>query len=429
MLNRTVAPKIHEIKKLTIPPVEYYMLDNGVQVCEVNMGSLEVLKIEIVHVAGRTMEDKRSTARSTASLLKEGCGSLSSADIHEAIDFYGAGLKAGSNMDFSYTSLHTMTKFAPELINLVGEMYNNPTFPDIELKKFKEINIENLKEEFTKNNVLIYRKITEEIFGKDNPYGYNSMPYDYQAITKEDIYHHYNTYYGSDNMYIFISGKVDPSTRMLINQTFGQTIKTTPKKIITPNATVIRKAQEIVHSPNLHQNSIAIGRGLFDRHHADNVPFFVTNTLLGGYFGSRLMEVIREDKGWTYDISSSIDQMLYDGCFYITSEAAPEFIAPILKETYHQMELLRNEKVKNKELNMVKNYLMGIFMNMLDGPMNVSAFAKSMILTGQKISDFEQFIDEMQSLTPDKIRNCAQTYLNPDDMIEAIVTQNQLKNT
>ena len=114
--------------------------------------------------------------------------------------------------------------------------------------------------------------------------------------------------------------------------------------------------------------------------------------------------------------------MLYDGCFYISTEAATEYVEPILEEVYLQMEILKNEKVGAKELIMVKNYLMGTFMNMLDGPMNVSSFAKSMILSGKKPLDFLEFTDEMVEMSPEMILKAAQIYLNKEDMIEVIVS-------
>jgi zinc protease len=422
MLNRKIGPVSKQIKKLLIPDIEMYKLSNGVNVCEVNLGSQEILKIDIVHIAGRSVEDFPLSGRAVSSLIKDGCRDKSSAQIAEEIDYYGSSIKTGSNMDFSYTTLYTLTRHIDRVLPILFDMYYFPTFPEDEIEKFKHLNIQKLKEELNKNDVLSYRRITEEIFGRNHSYGYNSTENDYLNITKNHILSHYNDYVGTDNCYLFLSGKINDQVRKTMADLFGTSIKNTRKKEYSPSITPVAGSKINLISKNEHQSSIKTGRKLFDKNHPDNVVFYLLNTILGGYFGSRLMTSIREDKGYTYDISTTIDQMLYDGCFYVSTEAAPEYVEPILKEIYLQMDLLKNEYVGAKELNMVKNYLMGTFMNLMDGPMNVSSFAKSMILSGKKPLDFLDFTDEMVDMSSENILKTAQIYLNMEDMTEVIVS-------
>lgn len=422
MLNRKIGPVTKEIKKLLIPDIEMYDLSNGLKVCESNLGSQEILKIEIVHVAGRSVEDFPLTSRAVSSLLKDGCRNKNSAQIAEEIDFYGSSIKTGSNMDFSYTTFYTLTKHFDNIVPILFDMYYYPTFPEDEIEKFKHLNIQKLKEELNKNDVLTYRRITEEIFGYKHAYGYNSTENDYLNVNKDMILSHYEDYLGTDNCYIFLSGKINDHIRKTISDLFGTVIKNTRKKDYSPATNPVSGKKINLLSKNEHQSAIKTGRKLFNKNHPDNVVFYLLNTILGGYFGSRLMTSIREDKGYTYDISSNVDQMLYDGCFYISTEAATEYVEPILEEVYLQMEILKNEKIGAKELIMVKNYLMGTFMNMLDGPMNVSSFAKSMILSGKKPMDFLEFTNEMVEMSPEMILKAAQIYLNKEDMIEVIVS-------
>jgi len=422
MINRKAGPISADIEKLIIPDIDLYTYSNGVRVCEVNMGSQEIIKIEIVHIAGRSTEDFPLSGRAVSSLLKDGCVSKTSAEIAEEIDYYGSSIKTASNMDFSFTTLYTLSKHFEKVIHLMHEMYYQPTFPQEEIEKFKHLNIQKLKEELSKNDVITYRQITEEIFGHTHPYGYNSNEIDYQNISRDKIVSHYDNYYGSDNSFIFLSGKINDNVRKNLENLFGKTIKKTVLKNFEPVLIPFSAKKVRLTSKNEHQSAIKTGRRLFNKNHPDNVVFYFLNTILGGYFGSRLMTSIREDKGYTYDISSSADQMLYDGCFYISSEAAPEYTEPLLVEIYSEMRKLQEEKVGLKELNMVKNYLMGTFMNVLDGPMNVSSFAKSMVLSGKKPLDFIDFTNEMREITPEKVIMAAQKYLNEEDMTEIVVS-------
>lgn len=422
MINRRIGPGIKDIVNLHIPTLEMYELANGVKVCEINIGSQEIFKLDIIHKAGRSIEDNHLVARAVSSLIKDGCRNKNSSQIAEEIDFYGSSIKTASNMDFSYTTFYTLSKHFEKAISLVHDIYYTPVFPEDEIEKFKHLNIQKLKEELSKNDVITYRSITEEIFGSSHPYGYNSVESDYKLLNRNNIYNHYNDFYGSDNCFIFLSGKINDQIREAVSVQFGTEIKHSKKKPLNFEGLPVHEKKIQLTSKNEHQSAIKIGRKLFNKSHADNVVFFLLNTIFGGYFGSRLMKSIREDKGYTYDISSSIDQMLYDGCFYVSTEAANEYVDPIIKEVYHQMNLLQNTKVGSKELVMVKNYLMGTFMNMLDGPMNVSAFAKSMIMIGKQPADFIDFVNEMMEITEDNLINTAQTYFNEKDMIEIVVS-------
>jgi len=422
MTDRTKAPDIARIKKLTIPEIDVYSLANGTRVCEANLGSQDIIKIEIVHEAGRSCEDFPLVSRAVSSLIKDGCAGKNSQTIAEEIDYYGSSIRTASNLDFSFTTFYCLTKYASQGIDLLHEMYSAPVFPADEIEKFKKLNIQKLREELTKNDVITYRQITEEIFGKDHPYGYNSTENDYLRLSRDRLVSHFQDYYGSDNCYIFLSGKVTAEIRNQIGRVFGSVSHPSRKKEYHPCRIEPASNKIRLYSRNEHQSSIKTGRRLFGKNHPDNVVFFLLNTILGGYFGSRLMSSIREDMGYTYDIHSSMDQMLHDGYFYVGTEAATEYVEPILKEIYHQMDLLKTKKVGSKELQMVKNYVMGNFMNMLDGPMNVGSFAKSMVMIGKQPRDFEQFVDEMTEITPLKIMEAAHRYLNEDQMTEVIVS-------
>lgn len=425
MPDRKKGVLIKPVQQLYIPPIEIYFLTNGIKVYEINLGSQDIIKMEIIHEAGRSTEHQKLISKATASLMREGTDFKSSSEIADEIDYYGSSIKTASNMDFSYSTLYSLSKYAGKGIRLMHEIYTQPTFPEDEIEKFKKLNIQKLKEELGKNEVLSYRQITDEIFGKDHAYGYNSTEESYKLITREEIIRHYTQRYGTNNCTIILSGKITDTIRKEVINLFGSFDKPITDPVYTPVTTseVGRKVQ--IYSKNEHQNAIKTGFRLFDVNHTDQSAFYLTNAILGGYFGSRLMTSIREESGYTYDIYSTVDQMLHDGCFYVSTEAAPEYTESILKEVLHQMDVLKNEPVSSKELNMVKNYLMGNFMNVLDGPVNVSSFVKSMLFLGREPTDFLSFSDEIMQITSDTIMHTAQEYFKEENMIEVIVASTE----
>ena len=168
------------------------------------------MKIDIVILSGRPEEHKRLTSRATSRQLREGTASFNSAEIAQQLDFWAGTLKMPVGLDTSNIKLYCMTKHFPKLLPLFAEIIQQPTFPQQELDTFVENNIQNLAVELTKNDVIAYRTITELAYGADMPYGYNSMPDDYRALTSEDLKQFHRNHYTSDNMLIFLcSGITD----------------------------------------------------------------------------------------------------------------------------------------------------------------------------------------------------------------------------
>jgi zinc protease len=419
-LNRKTPPPIHEVTTMTLPTPSVSKLDNGIPVYETRLGTQEVMKLEIVFMAGRPQEHKRIVSRATARQLREGTKSFTSAELAEQVDFYAGTLQSPSNLDTGGLVMYCMTKHFPKLIPLFAEMILEPVFPEKELTTFIENNIQNLAVELTKNDVLAYRKITELIYGADHPYGYNSIPELYRALTPDDLKQHYKECYTSDNCMIFISGKTDASILALLNQYLGQHKTKALKKKGPLSIETILPQKAKVHNPDTLQSSLRIGRRIGARQNPDFNGLFVLNTILGGYFGSRLMMNLREDKGYTYGIYSSIDMMHYDGYFYIASDVGNGFVEKTKKEIYKELAILQKDLVGAEELKMVQNYLLGNMLNMVDGPFPVSDVVKSFTTEGVPFSHFYNLIDTIRHITPEQLRDLAQKYFRKEDMFEVV---------
>lgn len=421
MVNRKLPPLIKTIENLQLPPIEKIELDNGIPVHIVNMGTQAVLKLEIVFFAGRPFEQKKLAARATAAMLKEGSKSYDSEAIAEKFDYYGSSFRTPFNIDTCDVVLYSLNKHFDKVLPIVAEILAAPSFPQNELDNFIQINQRNLQLDLTKNDTVAYRTITELIFGSEHPYGYNSFPETYGELLRDDLVSHYQRCFNRQNCSIILSGKIDANIIKLLNQYLGQAIhsgeKMQPKLKLQPSP---KRSMRIQHADKV-QMAIRVGRPLFNRQHPDYPGIYMLNTVLGGYFGSRLMTNIREEKGYTYNIYSVLDNMTYDGCMYIGTEVGNEFAEKTLEEIYREMEALRTAPISNDEFEMVHNYVMGGFLNMLDGPFNVADIAKTMVSEQLPISYFEKFVQEVQTITAEDMMRLAQQYLNPTDYWEVVV--------
>lgn len=421
MLDRSIAPQIHNITSLKFPPVNRYLLDNGIEVIEVNQGTQDIIRLEVIYDAGRPVEDKQLASRITAAIQKEGTKSYTSEALAEKIDYYGSSISSGSNLDYSYFSFFVLNKFFAEVMPLLAEVLQEPTFPEGELKTHKEINLEKLKSNLAKSDLVAYRKITEEIYGSKHAYGYNSSEANISAIERSDLLHHFSNYQTSDRCKIVVSGKIDGKIRSIINSNLGQVKTESANKQFQLPTIPIHQGHHKIHSDQEHQTAIKIGRKMFKRNHDDFAPMFMLNTVLGGYFGSRLMESIREDLGYTYNIYSSLEPLVYDGYFTINTEVSNELVDPTIAEIYNQVYILQNDKLSNQELDMVRNYVMGNFLNMVDGPFRVANVMKTLSICDMTVEEYEVIIDQIYNCSTTQIQDMAQKYLQKKDLVEVMV--------
>ncbi len=421
MPDRSIQPQIKEITHIQIPSFQEYTLDNGIPVYEVNMGTQEIIKLEVIFRAGRPFEHQKLVARATAAMLREGTVRRKAAEIHEMVDFYGGTLSVPVNLDTSNITMYSLTKHFEKLLILLSEILTEPSFPNEELEIYKNNSKQRMQVDLTKNDVVAYRTVTEKIFGKDHPYGYNSSPEIYDKINREELLHHFNRNFHAGNCMLVISGKTNTETIKLLNQYIGKTL--VKKEVVKSNVIkkVITPQQLKISAPDTLQSAIRIGCKLFNRKHKDYVNFYVLNTILGGYFGSRLMSKIREEKGYTYNIFSSIDPMMFDGYFYVGTDVSNEFLEPTIESIYEEFELLKTVPIGKEELSMVRNYLMGFFLTNLDGAFNVAELIKVEKTENLPKDYFSNVIHQVKNITPEEIMEQAQKYLNRENMWQVVV--------
>ncbi|MBK8923032.1 MAG: insulinase family protein [Saprospirales bacterium] len=412
---RRPAPEVHPVSRLVLPLPQVLRLDNGLPVYVLNFPDQDILKIEAVYNAGRPEETKRMVSRATARLMREGTGSRTGAEIAEIIDFYGSSINIPTNLDTASFLLFALPKYAPEVLPVFAEILQEPVFPAGELEIFKRTGIQELQVELDKEEVLAYRKITELIFGERHPYGYNSTPADYEALTREDLLAYFETWYTPSNCRLFVSGRVNDSMLGLLNRHFGQNTRVGAALAVSPEVEVTTPQNVRLHHPGSLQTAIKIGRRLFARRHPDYNGVYVLNTILGGYFGSRLMMNIREKRGFTYNIYSTADAMLLDGCMYIATEVNNGKVAATIRQIFAEMKRLCTEPPSAAELDMVRNYLLGMLLNGLDGPLNISDVIKTLVTEDLPLDAFDGLVHTIRTITPEQIRELANRYFQPRD--------------
>ena len=424
-LNRTIPPPIHDAVEFEykLPPINKEQLDNGIPLYWLDAGVQEVAQIDWVFPAGLWYEQKPSVAQATAGLLKNGTSKHTSGQINEALEFYGAQLKVNAGNDFATISLYSLTKHLPALLPMALEIIIDATFPEQEVEIHKRNAIQKLLVNLRQCDFVANQRIDAMLYGEFHPYGRFSKQANMEAITRADLMTFYKTRYNLANARMFMAGRVGESEVKCLNDIFGNIAleKTEVIRDSFPDAPRVERVSKISNDPNGVQGAIRIGRLFPNRHHPDYTPMVVLNTLFGGYFGSRLMSNIREDKGYTYGIYSALSPELNGGSLVIQTETGRDVVEQAIKEVYREMELLCNETADDEELLLVKNYLLGGLLGDLDGPFSILQRWRTLILNGFDENHFYNNIRIYKTVTAPELKALAQKYFTANDFYEVTV--------
>jgi predicted Zn-dependent peptidase len=424
-VDRIVAPIIKDAIDFDIQlkPYQKFALDNGVEVYAYEGGSQEVLLVDMVFDAGNTYEEKNWVAAATNFLLKNGTSTKSSFEITDAFEFYGAHLNRTCTNETATVTLHCLTKHFEEVIPLMGEIISEATFPEKEIAILKQNQIQRLLLNLKKGDFIANRLIDEYLFGFEHPYGKYSVEQDYKNINREDLVAFYDKYYKQGKCVIFIAGKFPSSIEALLNKHIGQLAlnKKEIKEQIHPIVSATQKKYSIVNDAASVQGSIRLARPFPNRHHPDFPAAQVLNNIFGGFFGSRLMSNIREDKGYTYGIHSYLQNYKHAGAWMVSTDAGKDVCKATIEEVYKEMKKLRETLVEPDELKLVKNYMLGALLGDLDGPFQIISRWKSYLLNDLTADYFYNTIQVVREVQPEQILALANTYLKEEDFYELVV--------
>ncbi|MCH8330559.1 MAG: insulinase family protein, partial [Bacteroidetes bacterium] len=259
------------------------------------------------------------------------------------------------------------------------------------------------------------------LFGAGHPYGYPSEKESLGGLKRDDIVTYWKQQYGLDNTIMLLAGKVTPDTLRLFNEKLGNLeIKASEKR---NEYQVEPQPVEKIHltKDNSVQSAIRIGKVLFNRTNSDYPEMKVVNMILGGYFGSRLMSNIREDKGYTYGIYSSISSLQNEGYFMVSTEVDQKVREQVVEEIFNEIRQLREKLVPADELELVKNFMMGELLSSIDGPFDQLRTFKSFITNGVGMDYLQIMFEAIKGIDQKRIQELAQKYLQEEDMHEVVV--------
>jgi len=385
----------------------------GIKVYSIDSGDHEICYAELVFENGRLGEEVRLSSRLCANQLLEGSQHKNQREIAEFFDYYGCTYQVHADLDFTVISINTLYKYFDIVFTFLIEQITTPVFAEENLLKEKISLRSQLSHQLSEPDFVSYRELSAQVFGEDNVYGYNTSEQLIDKVTSADIEDYFRNNYTADKLKVFYCGPKLPE--LFWHQRLSD-IPASGKKLHCYERTEYTMARKHFPIARCAQTSLKMGLPIFNKTAEDYFPMYVINTILGDYFGSRLMSQVREKHGLCYDIGSTLDAQLYDGVFYISAELNESQTNKAIQIIQEETRKLQEKGTYPGELQMVKNYLNGHLLRMIDGPYQSILLIKILTTEFKDVNAFGKLIDTIRNISDDTIKKVSTTYLDCDKM-------------
>jgi zinc protease len=422
-MQRNIAPPLQLIDAVNFQKPIGVELERGIEAFFIKGGSHEILKFELLFRSGSYHQDKPLQAVSVANLLKHGTKHKTAEEINRIWDFFGVSLQIEAQKDIISIGFFCLTRHLDPVLDLLVEIISEATFPadelDLMLKKKKQKYIVNHK------NVEHLTRIHfgEKLFGGHHPYGSLVNEDDFDKLNRDDLHRYYSRFIHPGNCICFVSGNFPDDIADIVNNklkrvNWSTNLDNQNELQFRPDALT---GKYYVEKDDTMQSSIRIGKLMIGRNHPDYHKVSIANTLLGGFFGSRLMQNIRQDKGYTYGIHSALVSLIKETYFFISTQVGNDVKEKALLEIYNELKDLRINPAGSHELIMLKNFLSAGFLRSFDGPfMQMERFREN-FLFGMDYSYYEEFLPLLHRIKAEDIQEMGEKYFHEDYMLEVVV--------
>lgn len=425
-MNRTVCPEISRVSGVEFPVASVYKLKNGATIHELPFGDEEIVRVDCLFKAGTTFQSQLLVASFSGQLLREGTRSHTSSEIAEKLDSYGAALGINVSYETSNVSMYALNRHLEPMLRLLAEIVTEPAYPQKEFESY----LNKRKQQYLISNEKVSsvasRNLNAALFGPKSVYGSAAVLEDFDSLHVDLFKAFHRDHYTMGDCDIIVSGNVDDNVRKMISEIFGSIESGTRSR---PSHTIyvsdeLNKKYCFQEKADSVQSAIYMGRKIMSAKEPDYHSFSVLNTVLGGYFGSRLMSNIREEKGYTYGIGSYIWVLPTTGSFLISTQTATSFVEPTLTEIEKELASLRETSIPDAELDAVRSYMLGENARVMDGSFSFVDAYISFLTQGIDGRDFYHKSEEaILSVTSEELRAMAQKYFDREQFCVSVAGQ------
>ncbi|MEM8886634.1 MAG: pitrilysin family protein [Bacteroidota bacterium] len=422
VLDRTQAPQASSFRHIPLPTVEQIKLSNGIPVYFLPYGTAEVIEVQAICRGGSNFQARSGIAKFSMQNMVEASKHHSSLELAQELDAYGSWLGQQAEEECLALTLATISKNLKHTLHLFREVLTEPAFSPEEFNTLKARTLQKMHVSEQKTSTKASRSFRKQLFGGNHPYGLSFGSAELKSIELEELKAYYQSYISTANLKLLVTGQFDQDECLaLLEKEFGslKIAGSIPDEIslseVSPEGGRYLTEQEGM------QSSLRLGHLGMSRAHPDYYGMQVVNTILGGYFGSRLMHNIREEKGYTYGIYSGWLGLKHNGFFVVQADIGNEYVEATITEVKKEMHLLCDKGVGEEELQLVKNYMLGQGISQRETPFQLGDLLRFSLSMGISFEEIDRKFQVIDGISAEEVQRLAQTYLKPDSLSEIVV--------
>ena len=427
---RSTPPPIKDFARLSMPQLTCMDIGNGLSLNYVDCGKSGANNISIMWNYGSDRIKGAKDAVFATRLMMEGTKSMTANQIADRLDFLGTFVNQNSGTSYSNIDALSLNNFTPKVLEILKDVLLYPTFPEERLEALKRKAISQYDIDHSKTNFVAREELQTMLCGPDHPYYRKSLREDIENITVDDVRRTWREGIFGTKMDVYASGNITEQINEALCE-FAHAIedktKETPKTaepVKIPFSPEI-PGTKVIDMPGVRQSSIAIGIPTITRNHPDYIPLRIAVVALGGYFGSRLMTNIREEKGLTYGIHASLAGTYEGANINIYADCDAAYVSTVLKEINFEMERMAEETMDISEFKRLRSYYMTVIASTLESFKSIGDFYQSRLTVGIPDNYFTAQQDVLESITPEDISKIARRYfLTQEERIVICGTNN-----
>lgn len=430
MLDRGVAPETGDFGDISLPFPKHKRLSNGVGLLVMDCASEDVVRIDLVFDGGLFEQEKPMLFRLMLSMLKQGTKGFDASYIAGQLDFCGAWLQTGTYDHHTVITVYSIHRCLDKVLEIIEQMIKYPVFPEHEFNVLKKQVISELRNNRQRVKYLATRGFNKSFFGKDHPLGRVNTISSLKELKRGDLKDLHDRYMTQHNCRIMLTGKINAETVSLVDKYFGKEW-TTGDNVVKLNRTPASPSDvrlSVINKTDSLQSCVVMGIPAVERSHEDYIPLRILVIALGGYFGSRLMSNIREEKGYTYGISASLIGRADSSYIMISSESDTKYTWLLIDEVKKEIDKLKEFEIEEEELEIVKSNILSDLVKTSDSLFSIAEFHITAICCGIPDDYFKKHIELIKNITPEKLKQMAQKYFVQEKLFISVAgDKNKLK--
>jgi predicted Zn-dependent peptidase len=410
-------------KSFEVPTPTKFRLDNGLEVSLVPYGTVPKVRVELAVLAGNAYESAKQTSLAdvAGNLMREGTTTKTATQISLAAARMGGSLDVNVSANATEISGDVLSEFGPELARLVADVALHPKFPESELPRLKADSLRQLSIAKTQPQQMALEKFRGVLY-PDHAYGrVFPTPEMVQGFTLADVRSFYDENFGAARAHLYVAGRFDRSAmEAAIRDAFGGWKAGKPSNLQAPSPKSTRTVY-LVDRPGAVQSTILLGMPVPDPSNPDFIPLSVVNTLLGGYFSSRITANLREAKGYTYSPFSQVSTRYRDAYWAEQADVTTNVTGPSLKEIFYEIDRLQAEPPSADELKAVKNYMAGVFVLQNSSRSGIINVLELVDLHGLPADYLKTYVQRVNAVTPEDVQRLAKKYIDDEKATIVVV--------